>query len=465
MRLRPNQSGQDQAGLRGAGLFPARMCRAATAASIALAITCPIPAQAGMSTMEIVQQTIAAAPSCVKWHPTGVCFWLHCVYIKCSVKTSVRVAHYGPDLVVSSYHEPLQHPWSDWGLAVTGVMVRAADIEMGSVADSAGSRTGGDRTDIHHNFRDADAIGNPVAAVTSMVSGGSITTPTMIEIPGIGNLQGWMGSMGSISNQWQSVPASTQNNAAASFANVNQLTSKLSGMFGAISSTFSLLGSTSSMGGSGGGGGGGGGGGSGGGGNSYQGVSSQALGMSNGSGYFCPPAVTPFMPYFDSLLDAWTWRDEFPAELLYPASWIPGMRELGAFPLYTWGNIYPRDGHLTQVHPVKNAALLAQRIADIVSRPSQPHIYIRPQTNNGGFQYFDGDGPITEFDKHHQWQRLYPNAEHSCSQFGSNDTVALQSYGDNQGTVDDSYAFNLWRRYECCQRQGQVFLGSVAFAY
>jgi hypothetical protein len=69
------------------------------------------------------------------------------------------------------------------------------------------------------------------------------------------------------------------------------------------------------------------------------------------------------------------WRWHVPEEV-YPQTWIPGIREIGHFPLNTWGSTYPRGGTATQADEAKMAAVIAQRSADIVTRKNQPHVYL-----------------------------------------------------------------------------------------
>ncbi|WP_315941019.1 TraU family protein [Avibacterium paragallinarum] len=47
------------------------------------------------------------------------------------------------------------------------------------------------------------------------------------------------------------------------------------------------------------------------------------------------------------------------------------------------GNIYPRGGVVTQVDDYKASAVIAQRVADIVTRTGQLHIY-QPAARTGG---------------------------------------------------------------------------------
>ncbi|MCG8096721.1 MAG: TraU family protein [Candidatus Thiodiazotropha endolucinida] len=50
------------------------------------------------TTPQIITQTTAGALMCMRWMPTGVCFWLRCSWSGCSVRTSIKVGHYNPDL-------------------------------------------------------------------------------------------------------------------------------------------------------------------------------------------------------------------------------------------------------------------------------------------------------------------------------------------------------------------------------
>ena len=173
----------------------------------------------------------------------------------------------------------------------------------------------------------------------------------------------------------------------------------------------------------------------------------------------CPTAVRPLQPYFSSYLDALAWRSMLPVEWFYPASCVPGMREIGAWPANSWGAVYPRDGNVTQQHPVKAAAVLAQRAGDITTRTGQPHVYLPLPT--GGRRMVGNSmvwlpPPLMERDASTgKWQMLAPLAQRSCEVFGANDSVLPVSWGDGRTSGSGGYAFNLWRPYSCCSRAGQ----------
>ncbi len=181
----------------------------------------------------------------------------------------------------------------------------------------------------------------------------------------------------------------------------------------------------------------------------------------------CPTTVQPLQPYFSSYLDALVWRSLLPVEWFYPASFVPGLREIGDWPANSWGAVHPRDGNVAQQHPVKAAAVLAQRAGDITTRGGQPHVYLPLPT---GGQRMVGNSlvwmppPLVERDiSTGKWQMLAPQAQGSCEVFGVNDGALPASWGDGRTSGSGGYAFNLWRPYSCCSREGNVFLGAVTF--
>ncbi|MBW8832993.1 MAG: TraU family protein, partial [Burkholderiales bacterium] len=84
------------------------------AAGLVLAFLASGPARAQLSTLDVATKTIVAVPQCASYRVGGACFFLKCGFFGCSVKTSVRVRHFAPDLVVSVYHDRATHPW-DYG--------------------------------------------------------------------------------------------------------------------------------------------------------------------------------------------------------------------------------------------------------------------------------------------------------------------------------------------------------------
>jgi len=52
-----------------------------------------------------------ASPDCLEYRVVGICYWLYCTWTGCTVRTSVKVRHYVPDAVVSSYSNTGENPW------------------------------------------------------------------------------------------------------------------------------------------------------------------------------------------------------------------------------------------------------------------------------------------------------------------------------------------------------------------
>jgi integrating conjugative element protein (TIGR03756 family) len=320
-----------------------------TATLLAVALWIPATGFSGtITTPQIITQTTAAALSCLQWMPIGACFWLHCSWTGCRVKTSIKVGHNKPDLVGSPYHELGDNPWVEiratLGLAqkaaATGLLGSLLPVPLGS----SGNRTEGSSERDHKNlvYRETDAIGHPLSSLSGVVSG---------------------------------------------------------------------------------------------------------------AGLLCPSETTSLVPYFQSGLDALSWRQEVP-EIFYPASFIPGLRELGTWPLQTWGGVYPRTGWTTQSEEPKAAAINAQRAGDIVTRIGQPHVYV-PVTGSSGSLKIWSPGPLMEKDhRTGTWQMLMPRSESSCDVFGTNDLTSLSGWGGGRVDPEGDYVWNLWRPYKCCQRRG-----------
>ena len=88
----------------------------------------PPAAHAGsITTSQIVARTSDAALACMRWMPVGTCFWLRCSLSGCRVKTSLKVGHYLPDAVISSYNELGGNPWVEIRTALGLVQRNAVD--------------------------------------------------------------------------------------------------------------------------------------------------------------------------------------------------------------------------------------------------------------------------------------------------------------------------------------------------
>lgn len=165
---------------------------------------------------------------------------------------------------------------------------------------------------------------------------------------------------------------------------------------------------------------------------------------------YCDPGATAYFPYYLSTIDP-SWRDPIVETPLTLINFFRGLRN----GLSWFGGIYPRIGFVNQGHDYKAGALNAQRAADIATRNGQPHVYY-PMVWSGGDGYWP-PGSVTEGDEEsHKWQQLVPKGNSSeCAIFADiNDAAMLTDpYSDriNQST---GYAWNLWRPYRCCEKEG-----------
>ncbi len=282
----------------------------------------PASASAQLTSAQIIPLTLS--PQCMEYKITGICIWLTCVGPICWTSTSIKVSHFNPESVVSSYANTGLNPWLE--VAPYGVPIPGVAGGMGTMF------TPSDRRENQQTFRNVDVVGHP----------GSISD----IVPGL----------------------------------------------------------------------------------------------------MCSRATIPYVPYFVSTLDAVAWRWGL-TELIYPASYIPGMREVSNMLFLTnWGNVFPRQGFLTQPDGRKASAVMAQRGADITSNIGSPHVYV-PTRGIPRAGYWP-PGPVMEGNPfNHKWQELWPNPMPVCTTFPTEFTA--------QTETREGYAWALWRPYCCCLRVGR----------
>ncbi len=121
--------------------------------------------------------------SCLNYCFTGVCVWLDCGWTGCSVKTSVRVSHYNPDLVVSVYDEPGENPWSEIESIFGSFEESMTDALVGTFHDSfagGGHRTEGGNTASDHSlrFKEVAAIGHPFSSIAGFIASTGLYCPS-----------------------------------------------------------------------------------------------------------------------------------------------------------------------------------------------------------------------------------------------------------------------------------------------
>tara|TARA_R110001592_G_scaffold316364_1_gene592809 strand:+ start:45339 stop:46247 length:909 start_codon:yes stop_codon:yes gene_type:complete len=167
-------------------------------------------------------------------------------------------------------------------------------------------------------------------------------------------------------------------------------------------------------------------------------------------GLVCYADTTPFLPFYVSNLDAVSWRWGVP-EILYPQGLGFGLYDLGSLS-NNYGPIYPRTSMTTQQDTFKTSVLGVYRVAHIVTRSSQGHIY-RSLTTQSEDGYWP-PSPLTENNASTGvFQMLYPDVESNCMEF---------PYGGEPGAgkrdSKTQYVWNFWRKHKCCQRAGDSLI-------
>lgn len=135
-----------------------------------LGILASAPARSDFTTAEVAGATLSV--DCVDWRIKGVCLRLKCGFFGCRVISVPWVEHRLPDLVVSSYNNPFEPPWTE--LRTLGRPLKtAADAlgqsVLGSVIDGGHGtdkkRSEGRRSTGNLRFKEVSVIGNPAVRV------------------------------------------------------------------------------------------------------------------------------------------------------------------------------------------------------------------------------------------------------------------------------------------------------------
>ena len=110
--------------------------------------------QSSLNTASIMASS--ASTSCLDYKVVGTCFWLFCTKFGCKIRTSTKIKHYIPEVVVSSYNHQAQNPWVEMNFLSTGVK-------------------GGDYQSPHKDytqatFKNVDVIGHPQGAISQMLN-------------------------------------------------------------------------------------------------------------------------------------------------------------------------------------------------------------------------------------------------------------------------------------------------------
>lgn len=141
-------------------------------------IKCHVPAdndyEGVIDTVDVIEQTMSAALSCMDWEVRGACVWVTCVAFVCAPNISVKVKNFVPDLLIQSYDRANGEPWtesqdinrvsqgdanSSW---VTTLISWVEDFDVGSIGLEGGVSTqGSNKKKSGIMFKLVDAYGNP----------------------------------------------------------------------------------------------------------------------------------------------------------------------------------------------------------------------------------------------------------------------------------------------------------------
>ncbi len=104
-------------------------------------------ASASLNTASIIAS--AAAPDCISWRVSGICYWLYCSASGCTVRTSVKVTHFIPEVVISTYTAPGGNPWKEMSL-----VSRTAGGPENAITDGlSGLSAGGGKSGGYEKYR------------------------------------------------------------------------------------------------------------------------------------------------------------------------------------------------------------------------------------------------------------------------------------------------------------------------
>lgn len=327
------------------------------------------PDDGSLDVMDII--SASKSMSCVDWKVIGVCVWLKYEIFSVSIRTSLKVSHYIPDLVISAYKNKGENPWSlmswtdDLGDATNSLF--GLDLKGGNIHNKKGGR----KSPSTILFKHTTAIANPLASVYG---------------------QGFL---------------------------------------------------------------------------DY---------------FMCQSGVTSFVPYYNSVADGMLWRTAAPEfltealELITPGKSIVGERDDGEQFIFTgrWGNVYPRTGFVNIADDYKAAAVATARTASIVTDTGAA-IHVHQSANGSSKKGYWPASEVNEYDSESgKYQMLFPRLEDTCHIFGSKqeelfaDEIKDASEGKDLTEIGDKYskertqsgdyAHNLWRKYRCCRKEGQVLM-------
>jgi len=123
-----------------------------------------------MNSFKVVDATLTGLSHCLHYKIKGLCFWWHCSITGCAVETTLKVDHYLPDVVVSSYTQPNNNPWWFAQHVEDPAFYQGGKIQIQqSTHFTMGSGDEHDNSlrDLNNKFHEVDIIGNPILSLLS----------------------------------------------------------------------------------------------------------------------------------------------------------------------------------------------------------------------------------------------------------------------------------------------------------
>lgn len=167
--------------------------------------------------------------------------------------------------------------------------------------------------------------------------------------------------------------------------------------------------------------------------------------------------ATPYVPYYQSQLDAKSWRSGL-LEQLYPQSWIPGKDDVGTFLTNEWGAVYPRQGFIMQPNVGKASAVIAVRGANIATTHSYNHLSKDLAANHCPEHQCKTPGAIASDASDVEWQMILPDKQTECHD--RIDYQARPAWTQHQPD-NQAYSWIVWREYRGCIQGHGHYLGSA----
>ena len=183
-------------------------------------------------------------------------------------------------------------------------------------------------------------------------------------------------------------------------------------------------------------------------------------------GLLLPSTATPFIPYYQSMLDAPLWRGlpQTKMALIAEAAAMPAdiLHHIGTG-LINWGGLYPIEGKVAESDDVKAAAVIALRAGYLITDPhsvfTTGHVYQGLSDTCGEHCHA---APIEENSDKTQFQLIYPQSDNACEIFG--ETAKYKNENENENkNKKGAHVWVVWRQYHGCKDGDGKFISKIIY--